>query len=170
MYVVNFLRTRRVWFEIFLHRPASSAARLASAVHVPGRSVAKTVVVKVGKEFVLAVLPATSLVDLERLVAALQLGHGPVRLATPEEIDEIFHDCEPGTIPPFGRLYGLRTAVDASLADAGVIVLRTNTRHQGMRMQFRDFEGLEEPVRAEFGRPIAPGPTGTSPQPHRHAG
>jgi Ala-tRNA(Pro) deacylase len=170
MYVLDFLRTRHVWFETFLHRPATSAARLAGAVHVPGRSVAKTVVVKALGEFVLAVLPATSLVDLERLGAAFQLGRGQVRLATPEEIDAIFHDCEPGTIPPFGRLYGLRTAVDASLAGAGVIVFRTNVRHQGIRMQFRDYEGLEEPVRAEFGCPIAPRPSELTPQPHRHAG
>ena len=46
MYVVDYLRSRRVWFETFLHRPASSATRLAGRVHIPGRSVAKTVLVK----------------------------------------------------------------------------------------------------------------------------
>ena len=118
----------------------------------------------------LAVLPATSRVDLDGLGAALRAVPGSLRLATPEEIGRIFANCEPGAIPAFGRLYGLRTAVDASLADAGVIVFGTNLRHLGLRMQFRDYERLEEPLRAEFGQPITFGPAPTSPQRRRRAG
>jgi Ala-tRNA(Pro) deacylase len=154
MYVVDYLRSQRVWFETFVHRPASSATRLARSVHVPGRSVAKTVLVKVRGAYVLTVLPATSRVDLDRLGDSLALDPGEVQLATGEEIERIFHDCEPGTIPPFGRLYQLRTVVDLSLIDAGVLVFRTNNRHLGIRMQFRDYESLEEPIRVDFAQPI----------------
>src|SRR5271157_5035297 len=149
MYVVDYLRSRRVRFVTFLHCPASSATRLAGRVHVPGRSVAKT-----GGAYLLAVLPATSYVDLARLGQALGLDPGEVKLAAADEIERIFHDCEPGTIPPFGRLYELRTVADVSLQGAGVLVFRTNTRHLGIRMQFRDYESLEEPFRADFARPI----------------
>ena len=164
MYVLDFLRTRRVGFETFFHRPASSATRLAGCLHVPGRSVAKSVLVKAGEEFVLAVLPATSRVDLDRLGEALRVADGSVRLATRDEVARIFANCEPGAIPAFGRLYGLRTAVDATLVGAGTIVLGTNLRHLGLRMQFRDYEGLEEPLRVEFGEPITCGPAPTSPR------
>jgi Ala-tRNA(Pro) deacylase len=168
MYVVEFLRGRRVWFETFLHHPASSAARLAGNAHVPGRHVAKTVLVKTDENFTLAVLPSTSRINLDLLAAALRLDPALVRLATADEIDQIFQDCEPGAIPPFGRLYGLKTAVDASFFDAGMVVFRTNARHRGLRMAFRDYEGLEEPVRAQFGEPIAPHSNRlTSPSPRR---
>jgi Ala-tRNA(Pro) deacylase len=169
MYVVDFLQTRHVWFETFFHRPASSATRLAGCIHVPGWSVAKSVLVKVGDKFVLAVLSATSRVDLGTLGAALQAVPGSLRLATADEIGRIFENCEPGAIPAFGRLYGLRTVVDASLADAGVIIFGTNLRHLGLKMHFRDYEGLEEPLRAEFGRPITfgPAPSPTSPRRRR---
>lgn len=170
MYVVEFLRSRRVWFETFLHVPASSATRLARNAHVPGRSVAKTVLVKAGDGFVLAVLPATARVNLDLLAPALRMDRASLRLATAEEIDQVFHDCEPGTIPPFGRLYGLSTAVDASLADAGVLVFRTNARHQGFRMAFRDYEALEEPVRAWFVEPIHPSRSQPLEPRQRHAG
>ena len=121
---------------------------------MPGRCVAKTVVIRTGETFVLAVLPATSRVDLDRFASAVRMDRALVRLATAGEIDAIFHDCEPGTIPPFGRLYGLRTVVDASLQELGMAVFRTNARHQGLRMAFRDFEGLEEPMPAQFSEPI----------------
>jgi Ala-tRNA(Pro) deacylase len=156
MYVVDFLRKRRVWFERLLHTPASSATKLAGSVHFPGRRVGKAVLVKASGSHVLAVLPATSRIDLDRLSAALQIDRREVALASAQEIEEIFRDCEPGAIPPFGRLYGVRTVVDSSLADSGVIVFPTNTRHLGLRMKFRDFEALEEPLRADFGEPIVP--------------
>ena len=65
--------------------------------------------------YLLTVLPATSRVDLARLGHALGLDPGEVKLAAADEIERIFHDCEPGTIPPFGRLYELRTVADVSL-------------------------------------------------------
>src|SRR4051812_22228283 len=102
MYVVDFLRTRHVGFEAFFHSPASSASRLAGRIRTPGRSVAKPVLIKAGEEFVLAVLAATSRVDLDRLGAALRAAPGSLRLATPGEVSGIFNDCEPGAIPAFG--------------------------------------------------------------------
>ena len=65
-----------------------------------------------------------------------------VRLATPDELFEIFPDCEPGVVPPFGRLYGLTTLVDSGLADSAEIIVGANTRHEGLRMLFRDFQRL----------------------------
>jgi Ala-tRNA(Pro) deacylase len=133
--------------------------------------VAKTVLARARDAYLLVVLPATARVDLSRLGQALGLDPGEVKLATAEEIERIFHDCEPGTIPPFGRLYGLGTVVDASLEGAGVLVFRTNTRHLGLRMQFRDYECLEQPFRADFARPINSGTRQSSPRnPQRCAG
>jgi Ala-tRNA(Pro) deacylase len=154
MYVEDFLRNQHVWFEMLLHRPASSATHLASSVHVPGRGVAKAVLVRAGERFVLAVLPATARIDLGRLARVLGIGSSQLRLATPDEILQTIGDCEPGVIPPFGRLYGLETIMDDRLAENAMIVFGANTRHEGMRMRFSDYEALEEPVRAIFAEPI----------------
>ena len=154
MYVLDFLRSRGVWFEALLHNPASSSAKRAGSVHVPGRRVAKSVLVKAGDSFVLAVLPSTSWIDLERLSEVMGTPASLVRLATPDELLEIFADCEPGVVPPFGRLYGLKTVVDSGLEELTDIVLGANTRHEGLRMHFRDFQTLEQPTRASFTRPI----------------
>jgi Ala-tRNA(Pro) deacylase len=155
MYVLDFLRSHGVWFETLLHNPASSSAKRAGHVHVPGRKVGKTVLIKAGDTFVLAVLPSTSWIDLGRLSAAVGTPASLVRLATPDELLAIFADCEPGVVPPFGRLYGLTTLVDSGLAELTDIVLGANTRHEGLRMHFHDFQTLEQPMRASFTRPIA---------------
>jgi Ala-tRNA(Pro) deacylase len=171
MYVLDFLRSRGVWFETLLHRPASSSTKRARSVHVPGREVGKAVLVKAGPSFVLALLPSTSWIDLARLSEVIGSPVSEVRLATPDELFEIFNDCEPGVVPPFGRLYGLTTLVDSDLTESAEIVLGANTRHEGLRMRFRDFQAVEDPVRASFTRPIAPRqPIAADREPNRLAG
>jgi Ala-tRNA(Pro) deacylase len=154
MSISEFLRSRQIPFETLLHHPAPSATKLAQSVHVPGKMVAKPVLLKAGSQYVLAVLPATHRVDLERL--ALVLGTADVRLASEDEVEQVFTDCERGALPPFGHLYGLRTVLDASLAGGAEIVFEANLRHQGVRMRFRDFEATELPLRARFATEIAP--------------
>ena len=154
MYVKDYLRSQDVWFESLLHRPASSATQLASSTHVPGRGVAKTVLVRAGEKFVLAVLPATAKINLARLSSELGISAPQLRLASPDEIIQTIGDCEPGVIPPFGQLYDLQTIVDERLADNAMIVFGANLRHEGMRMRFSDYEALEEPMRASFADPV----------------
>jgi Ala-tRNA(Pro) deacylase len=158
MYVLDFLRSHGVWFEALLHRPVSSSTKRAGSVHVPGRGVAKTVLIKAGDSYLLVLLASTSRIDLSRLSEVLGTPPAQVRLATPEELFELFVDCEPGVVPPFGRLYGLTTLVDSELADSAEIIVGANTRHEGLRMLFHDFQKLEEPIRASFTRPLAPEP------------
>ena len=153
MCIREFLQSRSVRFELLLHRPAHSAAHLAGSLHVPGRCVAKAVLVKAGDTFALAVLPATHRIDTERLAEVL--GVDVLRLATEAEVEGIFADCEPGALPPFGRLYGLTTIVDSSLAGGAEVAFMGNTRHEGVRMRFKDYEAVESPIRARFASPIA---------------
>lgn len=154
MYIVDFLRTRGIWHEVLLYCPASSAAKRAANAHVPGQRVAKAVLLKAGESFILAVVPSTVGIDLVRLSAILGMPISLIRLATPSELLATFPDCEPGAVPPFGRLYGLQTFVDFRLSKCPEIVFGANTRHEGLRMRYDDFRTLEEPVLASFSQPL----------------
>ncbi len=171
MYTVDFLRSRRVWFEELLHTPASSSTKRAHSVHVPGRRVAKTVLVHASDRFVLAVVPSTCRVDLGRLGEMLGLSATDVRLATADELIGLFTDCEPGVVPPFGRLYDIDTVFDSSLAEVDELVFGGNTRHEGLRMRASDYIAIEEPSIGSFAAPIAPRrPVATLPRADRRAG
>jgi Ala-tRNA(Pro) deacylase len=164
MCIQDYLRNRLIRFEVLLHRPAPSAARMAESVHVPGRTVAKGVLIRTGGSFALAVLPATHRIELDRLGAIL--GVEDARIASEAEVMAIYHDCERGALPPFGRLYGLSTIVDASLAGGADIVFVANSRHEGVRMRFRDYEAIESPMRGRFASMICP----KRRTPHKKAG
>jgi Ala-tRNA(Pro) deacylase len=165
MCIREFLESRQVPFETVLHTPAANATRRARSIHVPGRMVAKGVLVRASGHFLLAVLPATHRVDLGRL--ALVLGVPEVAVATEDDVSRVFGDCERGALPPFGRLYGLRTLVDVSLGGAAEVVLMANLRHEGLRMRYADYEALESPLLARF---AAAGPPRGPRTSHRRAG
>jgi Ala-tRNA(Pro) deacylase len=162
MYTVEFLRSRRVWFEELLHQPATSATKHAHHMHVPGRMVAKTVLVKAGDRFVLAMLPCTSRIELEPLGSLLGEPAAEVRLATADELLGVFIDCEPGVVPPFGKLYNLRTVFDVSLLEVSELVFVGNMRHEGLRMRASDYVAIEEPLIGSFAVRIAGGEPATT--------
>ena len=137
MYTVEFLRSRRVWFEEVLHSPASSSTKRAHSMHVPGRRVAKTVLVKAGDRFVLAVLPCTSRIDLAAAGGRAGLLRRGRTTGDDGRVIGTFTDCEPGVVPPFGRLYDLDTVLDVSLLEMDELVFSGNMRHEGLRMRTR---------------------------------
>lgn len=152
MRIAKLLAEQQVDFESLPHPPAFTAHKLAKSLHVPGRQVAKCVLLRDSVGFLLAVLPATHQVDAERL--ARYLG-GAVRLASGEEVASVFPDCEWGVVPPFGTLYGVRTLLDDALAADDLIVFEAQTHVQAIRLRCRDFERLEKPLRLPFSTPAA---------------
>ena len=73
-----------------------------------------------------------------------------VRLATEEELTQLFPDCEVGAMPPLGTLYGLPVYVDRSLTDDDQIIFEAGTHSEAIRMRYWDFAALVFPVVAEF--------------------
>jgi Ala-tRNA(Pro) deacylase len=147
MHIPAYLAAHRVRFERLYHPPAYTAQKRAKYLHWPGRSVAKSVLVNGPEGSLLAVLPSTRHIDTTRLSALLG---GPVRLATDQEIAQVFNDCEWGVVSPFGCVYGLRTLLDDSLSPEDLMVFEGNSHAEAIRMRCRDFEELEQPRRARF--------------------
>jgi Ala-tRNA(Pro) deacylase len=143
----HFLGLYQVPYELVEHEPAYNSQRGAEATHVPGKTWAKSVVLRGMEKTYLAVLPADHQVDLYRFS---RLVGEPVRLATEREIADMFPDCELGAVPPFGRLYGLPVYVDVSLASSEQIAFPAGTHRDSVLMRFEDFEGLALPEVCSF--------------------
>ena len=150
MRIATFLEDQQVAFESLPHAPAFTAEKRAKYLRLPGRQVAKSLLLHGPEGYILAILPATHQVDTERL--ALELG-GSVRLATDAEIADTFRDCEWGVVPPFGTLYGLPTLLDDSLDADTQMVFEGQTHFEAVRLRCADFERLEKPRRLRFAMP-----------------
>ncbi len=144
----EFLNEKHVAFEKLYHRPAYTADRVAQVLHVPGQEMAKTVLVRCGRDYLLAVLPATHRVDLAQLRE--ELCDDNAELATEGEMEQLFPDCERGAMPPFGSIYHMPTLVDESLAADEQIVFEGQNHEEALRMKYCDYEALEHPRKAHF--------------------
>jgi Ala-tRNA(Pro) deacylase len=145
-----YLREKQVPFEVRHHPVAYTAQEVAASEHVPGKMLAKTVMVLADGEMVMLALPAPYQVDMEKAGTALRAGE--VRLAQEEEFEGTFADCEVGAMPPFGNLYDLPVYVEETLAEDETIVFRAGTHTDTMSVRYADFERLVKPTVAEFAR------------------
>jgi Ala-tRNA(Pro) deacylase len=147
----NYLREHQIPFQEQQHSRAFTAQDVAASEHVPGKTVAKVVIVFADGKMVMLVLPAPYRVDFTRAGAAL--GAKQVRLAGEAELGAAFPDCEVGAMPPFGNLYHLPVYVDKHLAEDESIIFPVGTHTETMRLKYADFERLVNPTVAEFGHP-----------------
>ncbi|MBW3578212.1 MAG: YbaK/EbsC family protein [Actinobacteria bacterium] len=141
--VHRFLDEHGVDYEVQSHERVVDAQRLAATEHVTGWKVAKPVMLIVGDELTMAVVPAAVSVDLDKVRRVL--GRDEVRLAREDEFADAFPDCEPGAEPPFGNLYGLPVLFDPTLGDRDQLVCRDGSHTETVTLVTDDYLRLVEP-------------------------
>jgi Ala-tRNA(Pro) deacylase len=142
------LDEQNIKYVTISHSPAFTALEVAASAHIPGKEVAKSVIVKVDGKMAMAVLPASKRVDLDLLRGLA--GAGTVELATEEEFKGQFPGCDVGAMPPFGNLYGMDVFVAESLTRDEEIAFNAGSHTELIRLTYRDFERLVEPRIGRF--------------------
>jgi len=154
--LLTLLDQNQVFYRHSTHPIAYTALEVATAEHLPGHMVAKTVVFVSEKGYAMAVLPADMWVNLDELRQAV--GAQRLELATEREIGELFGDtCELGAMAPFGNgtLYELPIYVDSSLAVEDLIAVNAGTHRDVVQLRYSDFARLVKPAVIHFARSAA---------------
>jgi Ala-tRNA(Pro) deacylase len=144
----EFLDSQNVKYVAITHSTAYTMQEIASLVHIKGREMAKTVVVKLDGGLAMAVLPASHQVDLERLKT--MAGAKTVGLATEIEFRDQFPGCQTGAMPPLGNLFGIAVYADESLKKDKEITFNAGTHNELIRLAYEDFERLAKPAIGNF--------------------
>lgn len=95
-------------YDVMVHERTATAR----ACEVRAACLAKGVLLRDGRGYLLAVLPASRQLDAAALA---RLTDRPAALATEEEAGAVFRDCASGAVPPIGPAYGLETVVEERL-------------------------------------------------------
>jgi len=146
--IKKFLDEQKVKYVSINHSPAYTAQEVAESAHVPGRVMAKTVIVDMDGDMAMVVLPATRKIVLQDLRDIS--GSNRLKLASEEAFREKFPDCETGAMPPFGNLYGMQVYAAESLSEAGEIAFNAGTHTEVIKMGYGDFERLVRPKVMSF--------------------
>jgi Ala-tRNA(Pro) deacylase len=148
--LTRFLDENKVEYVTIRHSPAYTAQKIAAAAHIPGREVAKTVMVNIDGKMAMAVLRATDQVDLDLLRGASKAKS--VTLATEDDFRDAFQGVELGAMPPFGNLYGMDVFADEALTKDEQIAFNAGSHTELLQLDYADFERLAKPKVANFSR------------------
>jgi Ala-tRNA(Pro) deacylase len=139
----EFLDEHQVKYVVISHSRAFTTQEIAAATHIPGKELAKAVIVEIDGNLAMAVVPGSQKVDLDLLRDAV--GAERVELARESAFKDRFPECEMGAMPPFGNLYGMPVYVADSLTEDEEIAFNAGSHTELVKMSYRDFERLVQP-------------------------
>lgn len=141
------LTAQGVSHRITTHAPVYTSAEAAAVRGTSLSSGAKALVVKAGEGFVLFVMPADRKLDSKQV--RKNLGFRELRFATREEVF-VLTGVQPGAIPPFGSLFGLKTYCDRALGNNEKINFNPGEHTATLEMGYEDYVRVEGPELAEI--------------------
>lgn len=150
--LIEFLKKQKIKHKVLTHPLAYTAQEVAASQHIPGKQFVKSVVIKAGPKYVLAVLPAIHLVDFPKLKKLLK--SKSASLASESEIKKLAQDFDVGALPPFGSLLGLETYMDSALNEDEEIVFNAGTHTNTAKIKMTDFLKTEKVITGNFGKHI----------------
>ena len=139
----EFLDTHGVRYFVVSHSAAYTAQEIAAAAHVPGKELAKTVMVNIAGKMAMVILPASRQLDFERLREITDTRD--VELAGEKEFAGLFPECEIGAMPPFGNLYGMDVYVSEELESDDEIAFNAGAHNELLRLSYEDYKKLVHP-------------------------
>src|SRR5690242_20474472 len=109
----QFLDGKAIRYDVLRHAPVFTSEEAAAIRGTPLASGAKALICKADDNFVMIVLPA----DRKLASKSVRKSEGvkSLRFASREEVERMT-GLAPGSIPPFGSLFGLQTWCDERLS------------------------------------------------------
>ena len=135
------------------HEPVYTSAEAAKVRGTSLHSGAKALIVKTEDEFVMAVTPAD--LDLDSAALRKLLATRRLRFASRDELLELT-GLTPGSVPPFGSLFGLRTICDRALAENPSVNFNAGSHCESLQMAYDDYAAFESPQIAFISKPVRP--------------
>jgi len=145
--IESLLERHGVAFDVLRHEPVYTSEEAAEVRGTPLASGAKALICKADERFVMFVLPA------DRKLASKEVRRArrwrKLRFAGREEVEQLT-GLEPGSIPPFGSLFGLPTLCDERLRKNETINFNAGDHSISVSMRCEDYIRVEEPELHRF--------------------
>jgi Ala-tRNA(Pro) deacylase len=147
--VTRLLGEAKVKFNLIEHKVVYTAHDAAQTTKKKLGEIAKVVLVKADKDFVLIVLPAGKYVDFSGIKKALKAKK--VAMATEKDITK-YLKTKVGLLHPFGQVYKLQTLLDKGMAKAKKIIASAGSYTHSVEISPKDFEKLVKPIKGVFAK------------------
>ncbi len=147
--ILRIFKEKNVNYQLYEHEPVYTSQQAATVRGVELKTGCKSIVLKTkDKSFVLANVAADKKIDvkkLERIVGSR------LSFATPEEVMRVTN-CEPGSVPPFGKLFGLPTYLDESVLENDFVNFNIGMLTKSVKISKQDLIKTMEPIVSTFSK------------------
>lgn len=123
----KYLAEKGIAYETVHHNHTNSSMNSAQSAHIPAHNLAKSVILEDEDGYLMAVVPATEHVKIQKVNHALKRHVG---IATESELESLFSDCELGAIPAVGKAYSMDAIIDDKLDDCPDIYLEAGDHEE----------------------------------------
>ncbi len=150
--IINYLDKRGAKYAIVTHKKVYTAYDAAQTLRRKLDEIAKNLLVKTNKGFVLVLLPASKRLDLNKLKKLMNAkGMGVKKVEIPKEgaMVRIFK-VKPGALGAFGSVHELEVYMDKNLQKVKKAIFPTGSFTDSVEMAMKEFEKLEKPVVGMF--------------------
>jgi Ala-tRNA(Pro) deacylase len=141
--VVSYLDDAAVPYEVVDHEQTFTAGAEARAAGVEPDHAAKTVVLREGDQYRLAVVPASHRLDVHKLRELLDASRR-LRLATEQEMEDDLGDFELGAVPPLGLMVPAPEIIDSRLLEHDRILCTGGDHRHSVLMDPNDLIRLTD--------------------------
>jgi len=146
--VSRLMTAKSIGFDVIRHHPVFTSEEAAAARGTPLASGAKALICKADEQFLMIVLPADR--KLASKAVRKSAGIKSLRFASREEVEQLT-GLTPGSIPPFGSLFGLATWCDERLAEHTRINFNAGDHAISISMTYADYIAAEQPKLGLYG-------------------
>lgn len=141
--LVHKLDAQQAAYSVLHHEPVFTSEQAAAVRGVPLSTGAKALVLKAGDSFIMVVLPADRKFDGKKAKQNLKVKG--TRFADKDEVLSITR-LTPGSIPPFGSLFGLPTFCDQTLMLNETINFNAGDHAISISLPLSDYLRIEAPT------------------------
>jgi Ala-tRNA(Pro) deacylase len=145
----NYLDKTKVGYKTIRHKTVYTAYDAAATMRAKLNEIAKTLVVKADKFYVLVVLPASHKLDLGKFKKVLKAKKTEI---AKEKVMQAVFKVKPGAITPFGELYKIPVYIDKALLKAKKIIASAGTYEDSVVMTVKNFIKATGGAMGNFGK------------------
>lgn len=134
--LLSHLDKAKIKYKIVRHKTVYTAYDAARTLGAKLGEIAKTLLIKADKNYLLAVLPASHKLDfgkLKKLVKAKK-----IEIAKENLMKKIFK-IKPGALSPFGQIYKVSVYIDKGILKAKQIIAGAGTFEESVAMTAKNF-------------------------------
>ncbi len=150
--VLELFEKNNVNYSLYNHEPVYTSDQASRVRGVELKTGVKALLVRKSKErqFILADIAADRKLDFKKL--EMIAGTKKLQFATREEVIKVTN-CEPGSVHPIGKLFGIDTYLDKSVLENEFVNFNIGMLTRSARISSKDLVKLLLPLKAlEFSR------------------